>query len=99
MSRISGSIFYVPNLFPDAKAAQATPRRLEALADRQDIPLAVLEPRRLRAAAGRDAVDRLDPRHVVFLEDDAARLQLRDFGRDVVDRPERGARLRGASAR
>jgi hypothetical protein len=38
-------------------------------------------------------------RHVVVLEDDAARLQRSDFALDVVDLPERLARFRGARVR
>src|SRR5204863_334216 len=52
----------------------------------------------LRAAAGGDAVHRLDPRHVVFLERHASRLELRDFRVDVRNRPECRAGLRRARA-
>src|SRR5688572_2662922 len=62
----------------------------------EDVALAVLEPRRLSAPAGEDAVLGLHVRHVVFLELHAALLQLGDFALDVLDLPERLAGLRGA---
>src|SRR5207253_3299588 len=68
--------------------------RWQALAHRHDVPLAVLEPRGLRAASGRDAVLHLDPRHVVFLEHDASALERGHLCLDVVDLPERLAGFR-----
>ena|SRR2546422_7997608 len=54
--------------------------RCNPLTDRQNVSLAVFEPRRLGAACGRDAVHGCDPRHVVFLKDHASGLQVTDFG-------------------
>src|SRR5690242_21751783 len=63
----------------------------EPLTDREDVPLAVLEPGRLRATPGRDAVHRLQSRHVVLFEDHALFPERGHFGDDIVHRPERGA--------
>src|SRR5438094_3481401 len=56
------------------------------------------EPRRLRAATSRDAVDGLDPRHVVFFKLHASRFQCGDFGRNILHRPEGSTGLRRAGA-
>src|SRR6476646_2404960 len=69
------------------------------LDDGKDIPFRVLEPRRLRAAAGGDTVDGLQAWLVVLLEGHAARFQIRDFPLDVVDAPERLAGAVGAGVR
>src|SRR5207248_6799011 len=63
--------------------------RSGALDNGEDVALAVLEPRRLRAAGGHDAARTLLARHVVVLEHDAARLQIGHLALDVVDLPER----------
>src|SRR5688572_1945875 len=71
----------------------------DALDHGENVALAVLEPSGLRAAAGIDAVLALHVRHVVFLELHAAPLQLGDFALDIVDLPERLARLGSAGVR
>ena len=63
---------------------------LQPLADGKNVSFGVLEPRRLRATPSCDAVDRLDPGHVVFFKLHASRFQGGDFGRNILHRPERG---------
>src|SRR3990170_4159431 len=70
----------------------------EVLDQGHDVAFGILEPRSLRSAGGRDAVLVL-PRHAVLFKRHAARLQLRDFTFDVLDLPERLARLRRAGVR
>src|SRR5688572_30804839 len=67
----------------------------KALDEREDVALAVLEPGRPGAAVGDDAI-RVLAGHVVVLELHAACLELAHLALDVVDLPERLARLRGA---
>src|SRR5687768_16744123 len=71
----------------------------DALDDGEDVALAVLEPGGLRAAAGIDAVPALHPWHVVLLELHAAGLELSHLAFDIVDLPERLARLGRAGVR
>src|SRR6266849_6613349 len=78
----------------DAVTAIDRSRRLEALADCQNISLAVLKPGGFRAAGGRDAVLHPDPGHVVFLEHHAPGFELGHFGLDVAHLPERLAGFR-----
>src|SRR5687768_2106001 len=80
---------------PRRSCASAPRRLLKALDEREDVALAVLEPGRPGAAVGDDAV-RVLAGHVVVLELHAARLELAHLALDVVDLPERLARLRGA---
>src|SRR5262245_18376644 len=70
----------------------------DALDQRHDVSFRVLEPRSLGAAGGQDAI-LVCLWHVVLLKLDAARLQLRDVVFDVLDLPERLARLGGAGVR
>src|SRR6185437_12802929 len=70
-----------------------------ALDDREDVAFSILEPCRLRSAGGNDAARAPFARHVVVLELDATRLQLGHFTLDVIDLPERLARLRRAGVR
>src|SRR2546426_818914 len=81
---------------PRAGPRSGAPILPQALAHGHDVSLAVLEPRGLRTASGCDAVPQLDPWHVVFLEDDAPRLEVGHLCLDVVDLPERLAGLRCA---
>src|SRR5919106_2887867 len=66
---------------------------LEALDHCQDIALGVLEPGGLGTAPGRDAFLGLHARHVVVLKLYAPGFQLGDLALDVLDLPERLARL------
>src|SRR6476661_287111 len=69
--------------------------RLVALYHRQNVAFGVLEPRALRAAARGDAVHGLEVRRVVFFEGHSSRFQLRDLALDILNLPERLARLGG----
>src|SRR5689334_20268675 len=89
--KMPGSPIVTCGLCMSAHASREIPCEVsEALAHSENVSLGILEPRSLRAPAGCDAVDGLDSRHVVLLELDAFRFQLRNFGRDVVHGPERG---------
>src|SRR5262245_10525546 len=70
-----------------------TKAALLRLHDHHGVAFAVLEEGGLGVAAGHDAVHGLHFRRVVFLEHDAALLELGDFALDVVDQPERLVRL------
>ena len=71
----------------------------EPLAHRQNISFGVLEPGGFRTACGSDAVLHLHPRNVIFLEDHASSLELRDLSLNVVDLPKRLAGSGGAGIR
>ena len=64
-----------------------------AFDDREDVAFAVLEPRSLCATRREHATRTLLTGQVVIFEDDAACLQRGDFAFDVIDIPERLARL------
>ena len=70
----------------------------DTLDQRHDVSFSVLEPRSLGTAGSRDAV-LVHLRHVVLLEVHAPRLQVCDLPFDVIDLPERLARLGGAGVR
>src|SRR6266568_3386175 len=88
-SRLSGST----STSGRSREPSARSDLLKPLADCQDVSLGVLEPGRLGAASGRDAVLHRRARHVVLLELDAPLLELRHFGLHVLDLPVRLACL------
>jgi hypothetical protein len=66
---------------------------LQALANGENVPLGILEPRRFGPIADRDVVPHLDAWHVVLFERDPPRLEFGEFRFDVFDFPVRLARL------
>jgi hypothetical protein len=66
---------------------------VEPFHHREDVAFGVLEPRDLGAARGDHATGAALAGHVEVLERDASRLELGHFMLDVVDLPERLARL------
>src|SRR5688500_7464893 len=64
-------------------------RPAHILHDCEDVALGVLEPRRSGTAGGGDAVDGLHAPHIVFLERDAAGLQLGTLALDIGHLPVR----------
>src|SRR5882672_4909932 len=76
-----------------------SPSSSQALDDREDVALGVLEPCALGAASRRDAILRLQAGVVVLLEDDAFAQELAHLAFEVLDLPERLARQRRAGVR
>src|SRR5437762_13738881 len=92
----AGSLEFCSTLFSARKEGLET--HLQPLTYGKNVSFSVLEPCRLRAATGCNAVDRLDPRLVVFFKLHASRFQRRDFGRNIIHRPESRTGPRRAGA-
>src|SRR5262245_7469320 len=75
--------------YPKTKSGVETfsGRPSKALADGENVSLRILEPSRLGATSGCDAVLHHHARHVVLLEHYAPCLELVDFSFDIVDLP------------